>query len=356
MKILNLHSVGNLVYEDRKIPEPGEQEVLLKVMACGICSSDESRVMETGTYHFPTVPGHEFAGQVVKLGPGCDPALLNRRVSVFPLLPCFRCEACRRKSYATCSDYKYFGSRNDGAFAEYLVVPAWNLNLLDDSVPYTTGALSEPSAVAHHAVVMGGVKDRDRVLVIGTGTIGLLIAAFCQMKGADVYVAGRRKESLDYAASFGFSTIDVSEITDRVHTITDGVRMDVTFEAVGSNQSLSDAIMSTRAGGTVVAMGNPKGDEALPKDVYWKILRWQQKVQGTWNSAFRAEGDDWKEVAEIMKSGAFPFERLITRKYLLSEGDEAFRFLQDKSVHKSRLMFVMHEEADRLKQERAERA
>ena len=132
--------------------------------------------------------------------------------------------------------------------------------------------------------------------------------------------------------------------------------MDVTFEAVGSNQSLSDAIMSTRAGGTVVAMGNPKGDEALPKDVYWKILRWQLKVQGTWNSAFRAEGDDWKEVAEIMKSGAFPFERLITRKYLLSEGDEAFRFLQYKSVHKSRLMFVMHEEADRLKQERAERA
>ncbi|MCC6095576.1 MAG: hypothetical protein LIV24_11250, partial [Eubacterium sp.] len=102
------------------------------------------------------------------------------------------------------------------------------------------------------------------------------------------------------------------------------------------------------------AMGNPKGDEQLPKDVYWKILRWQLTLQGTWNSAFHAEGDDWKAVAAAMKEGDFPFERLITKKYLLSEGDEAFRFLQDKSVHKSRLMFVMHEEADRLLKEREE--
>ncbi len=355
MKILNLHGVGNLVYEDREIPEPGENEVLLKVMACGICSSDESRVMETGTYHFPTVPGHEFAGQVVGLGEGCDPALMNRKASVFPLLPCFECEACRQKSYATCTNYKYFGSRNDGAYAEYLVVPAWNLNLLDDSVPYTTGALSEPAAVAHHAAVMSGVKKGDRALVIGTGTIGLLIAAFCQIKGAEVYIAGRRQESLDFAASFGFRTINIRKLRDEVNELTNGRRMDVTFEAVGSNLSLEGAIMSTRSGGTVLVMGNPKGDEALPKDVYWKILRWQLRLQGTWNSAFRAEGDDWKEVAEIMKEGSFPFERLITRKYLLSEGDEAFRFLQDKSVPKSRLMFVMHEEADRLKKEREAR-
>lgn len=354
MKMLNLHSVGKLVYEDREIPEPGQNEVLLKVMACGICSSDEARVMETGTYHFPTVPGHEFAGQVVKLGEGCDPALLNRKASVFPLLPCFQCEACRKKSYATCADYKYFGSRNDGAFAEYLVVPAWNLNLLDDCVPYTTGALSEPAAVAHHAVEMGKVKKGDRALVIGTGTIGLLIAAFCQQKGAEAYVAGRRKESLEFAESFGFKTINTADIREEVDSLTGGSRMDVTFEAVGSNQSLEDAIMSARSGGTVVAMGNPKGDEALPKDVYWKILRWQLTVQGTWNSAFRAEGDDWKAVAASMKEGKFPFERLITKKYLLSEGDEAFRFLQDKSLHKSRLMFVMHEEADRLLKEREE--
>lgn len=352
MKILNLHKVGELVYEDREMPEPGEHEVLLKVMACGICSSDESRVMETGTYHFPTVPGHEFAGEVVKLGEGCDEALLGRRASVFPLLPCFKCEACRKKSYATCADYKYFGSRNDGAYAEYLVVPEWNLNLLDDSVPFTVGALSEPAAVAHHAVVMGDVKSGDRVLVIGTGTIGLLIAAFAKEKGAEVFVAGRREESIAFAESFGFKTMHVQTLAAEVDEATDKVRMDVSIEAVGSNQSLADAIMSTRAGGTVVVMGNPKGDETLPKDVYWKILRWQLRLQGTWNSAFKAEEDDWHEVAKVMKAGSFPFERLVTRKYLLSEGEEAFRFLMDKSVHKSRLMFVMHEEAEHLMKER----
>ena len=88
MKVLDLMKVGELVLEEREIPVPGKGEVLLKVRACGICSSDEARIFTTGTYHFPTVPGHEFAGEVVKVGEGVDEALIGKRASVFPLLPC----------------------------------------------------------------------------------------------------------------------------------------------------------------------------------------------------------------------------------------------------------------------------
>jgi len=344
MKVLSLHDIGDLVYEDREMPVPGPGEVLLEVKACGICSSDEERVFVTGTYHFPTVPGHEFAGRVASVGPDVDQSLVGRRASVFPLLPCFKCEACKKQEYATCADYKYFGSRNDGAYAEYLAVPAWNLNLLDDCVDYKVGALSEPAAVAHHASTIGEVKTGDRVAVIGTGTIGILIAAFCKLKGADVYVCGRRKESMEFVEQFGLKTIDVHTMEDTVGKITDGVRMDVVFEAVGTNDSMAKAIMSTRAGGIVVAVGNPKGDFALPKDVYWKILRWQLKMKGTWNSSFNDKANDWKEVAQLMKEGNFPFEKLITRTYGLDQSKEAFDFLRDKSVPKSRVMFVMNEE------------
>ena len=92
MKALNLHAVGDLRYEDVPMPVRQAGEVLLKVHACGICGSDLPRVFTKGTYHFPTIPGHEFAGEIVEAD---DPSLVGRRAAVFPLLPCRKCEACQ---------------------------------------------------------------------------------------------------------------------------------------------------------------------------------------------------------------------------------------------------------------------
>lgn len=340
MKALNLHGINNLVYEDVDTPVAKSGEVLLRVHACGICSSDEERVLKTGTYHFPTIPGHEFAGEVVDVGEGVSKEYIGKKASVFPLLPCGNCSACKAGEYAMCSDYKYFGSRNDGGFAEYLAVPLWNLIFLDDSISFEVGALMEPSAVALHAVNIGDVKANEKVAIIGTGTIGLLIGAFCKLKGAKVYVCGRRKESMENAKSLGFETLDIRELKEAVNKVTNGERMDVVFEAVGSNEAMENAIMSTKNAGTVVAVGNPKGDLNLPKDVYWKVLRWQLQIRGTWNSDYNDNKNDWKVVAELMKKGEFPFEKLITKTYRLNEYEEAFTCLADKSISKTKLMFV----------------
>lgn len=340
MKVLNLKGVGKLVYEELDTPKPAKGEVLLNIKASGICSSDIERVFLTGTYHFPTIPGHEFAGQIVAIGEEVDETLLGRKASVFPLLPCRECHSCQMEDFPLCSNYNYFGSRCDGGFAEYLAVPVWNLILQDDSVDYKVAALAEPAAVGLHAANIGEVKAGDKVAVIGTGTIGILIGAFCKLKGAEVYICGRRKESMEFAEQFGFQTFSVNEMEEKAKEYTGGIGMDVVLEAVGTNEAMEQAILGVKNSGTIVAVGNPKGDLHIEKNIYWRILRRQITLRGTWNSNYKASDNDWETVAVLMKEGGFPFEKLVTKTYPMSESQEAFDFLRDKSVSKAKVMFV----------------
>ncbi|MCH5303916.1 MAG: alcohol dehydrogenase catalytic domain-containing protein, partial [Ruminococcus sp.] len=136
MKARVLHAVGDLRYEDYPIPQLKPDEVLLKVKACGICGSDIPRIFVNGTYHFPTIPGHEFAGQVVAAASKENEHLIGTRAAVFPLIPCRECNSCNKGTFETCKSYDYLGSRSDGAFAEYVRVPVWNLVPIADNVSY----------------------------------------------------------------------------------------------------------------------------------------------------------------------------------------------------------------------------
>lgn len=340
MKALSLIGIGELRLEDRRIPQPKDKEVLVEIKACGICSSDEDRIFKNGTYHFPTVPGHEFAGRIIKIGKNADKSLLGRKASVFPLLPCFECDSCQRGEYATCKNYMYFGSRNDGGFSEYLVVPEWNINLLDESVTFEVGALSEPASVACHAMKKGGVKADDTVLVIGTGAIGILIAGMCKRIKALPIVAGRRAESVSMVKGYDLKSIETKDVA----SFFKDTSIDVVFDAVGSNESMELAIESVKPNGTIVAVGNPKEDFFQKKEIYWKILRKQITLCGTWNSSFKIYDDDWETVAEMMKEKSFPFEKLVSATYTLDQYEAALNHLRDKSVPKTRIMFVMNPE------------
>ncbi|MDR1661787.1 MAG: alcohol dehydrogenase catalytic domain-containing protein, partial [Azoarcus sp.] len=126
MKAWVLHGINDLRLEDRSLPRSGGDEALVKVEAAGICGSDIPRIFEAGAHAMPVIPGHEFAGVVVD-APKAFPRLIGKRVGVFPLIPCMRCDSCLGGQYETCSDYDYIGSRRDGAFAEYVAAPARNL-------------------------------------------------------------------------------------------------------------------------------------------------------------------------------------------------------------------------------------
>lgn len=154
---LVLHGVNDLKYQKIDNYTLKKDCVLVKIKYCGICSSDIERIFLTGTYHFPTIPGHEMSGQIVGVNDE-DEELLGKKACIFPLMPCMKCKACEKEEYAQCSNYNYFGSRCDGGFAEYLLVPKWNLVLFDDSLDYKIAALCEPAAVSLHAINIAGIK------------------------------------------------------------------------------------------------------------------------------------------------------------------------------------------------------
>ena len=342
MRALVLHDVADLRLETVPVPELTAGCVLLKIQACGICSSDKERVFVTGTYHFPTIPGHEFAGKIVAAADDVDEALLGRRASVFPMLPCKECDACKIEQYAQCSNYNYFGSRCDGGFAEYLVVPVWILVLYDDSVPYAMGALSEPSAVSMHAVNIGNIKKGENVAVVGTGTIGFLVAAFAKNLTDKVVICGRSENKLEYAKKLGFDTINLTSDSYKsdVESLVGTGGFDVVFEAVGSSVTIEQSVDLAGNFGRIVLLGNPKGDLKMEKNVYWSILRKQKQLMGSWNSSYGTDVNDWAVVADWMKQGGFDFSQLITHRFTMDEYEQAFALIR-KEKQKEFMLKVM---------------
>ena len=339
-KSLVLKEIGNLSLEELEIPELKEDEVLVHIKCCGICSSDIERVFINGTYHFPTVPGHEFSGQIVGVYDDKDQELLGKKASIFPLLPCKKCDACKIEEYAQCSNYNYFGSRCDGGFSEYLIVPKWNLVLFED-MNYDIAALCEPAAVSLHAINRVEIPNNEKVFILGSGTIGLLIGMILKSKGIETYIGARREESIKYIESLGLKSINTNNIEEEVKNKTDNKGFKYIFEAIGTNQALEQAILSSSNFSKIITIGNPKEDLHLEKNIYWKILRKQLTVIGTWNSSYGEKVNDWKEILKFMKQNSELFEKLITNKYGLEEYNEAFNLLRDKDVFKIKVMFEM---------------
>lgn len=329
-KALNLKAIGDLVYENVDIKDLKPGTGLLKVMACGICSSDIERVFINGTYHFPTVIGHEFSGQIVAVYDDENADLLGKNAAVFPLLPCRDCESCKEENYALCSNYNYFGSRCDGGFSQYLVVPVWNL-VLFDNISYEEAAMCEPSAVALHATRKADISKNSTVLLVGTGTIAFLIGLFCQNLGARVIMAGRRKESLELAKDYGFIPIvNDDNVKQNLKEVIGKDCADIVFEVVGSNETINCAL--SLALKKVVLVGNPKEDVLLERNNYWRILRKELQVIGSWNSNFGSEKNDWKDVLKMLSDKKINLKKLITKVYDMKDYKDAFDLVKSDNL------------------------
>ncbi|MEI6101915.1 MAG: galactitol-1-phosphate 5-dehydrogenase, partial [Eubacteriales bacterium] len=259
MKACVLKSIGDLVYEEVKMPVPKAGEVLLKIKASGICGSDIARIFVKGTYSFPTIPGHEFAGQVVELGEGTDKSLLGRKAAVFPLLPCFKCDMCEVGEYASCRNYNYFGSRCDGGFAEYIAVPVWNLVMCDKDLSYEEMAMAEPAAVSLHALSRAGVELGDSVAIFGAGAIGLMLAEFAKAWGADkIFLLDIDQAKIDFAKSVGFEYAMNNGQPDWQKSLmaaTEGRGVDIAIEGAGVAPALAGCLRVAKPQGKVVLMG-----------------------------------------------------------------------------------------------------
>ena len=345
MKACVLKEVGRLDYEEVKTPVAGAGEVLLKIKASGICGSDIERVYVKGTYHFPTIPGHEFAGEIVAAGSGVNEKLVGRKASVFPLIPCMKCDMCVVGEYASCRDYNYFGSRCDGGFAEYIAVPVWNLVMPDADISYEEMAMVEPAAVSLHALGQAGVELGDTVAVFGAGAIGLMLSEFARAWGAGkVILFDIDERKLEFARKLGYTyaynTLEKGWY-EQVMEATQGKGADVAIEGCGAAAALEGCLAIAKPRCKVVLMGNPSGDMNIHQKVYWEILRKQLTVTGTWNSNYTQKKNDWKIALDTIASGRLDVKKFITHKYSLEQCNEAFELIKEKKVFANRVMFVI---------------
>ncbi len=338
MKCLNLHNIGDLRYEDIKAPQIKKGEVLVKIKASGICGSDIQRVFEKGTYNFPTVIGHEFAGEIVE---GENKGLIGKKCAVFPLLPCFKCDACKEEQYAQCANYNYFGSRCDGGMAEFIAVPEFNLVIAEDSVPYDILALTEPCAVARHSLMQSDIKKGDALAVFGAGPIGLMIGMWAKTLGvANIVFADIDEGKVQFAKSLGFGAINSSKDGAKQIKEVTGGGADIVIEGTGVSVALEEGLYCAKNFSKVVLMGNPIKNIDISQKAYWEILRKQLTVKGTWNSGYSTKANDWKEAVSKMATGELNLAPLISHKFALMDYKKAFNIFKDKNVFTNKVLFV----------------
>lgn len=337
MKALALYGIGDLRYEETPIPKRNDDEVLLKVRAVGICGSDIPRVFDKGTYHFPTIIGHEFSGEIVEAD---DNSLIGKRASVFPLIPCQKCEACQNFHYAQCKNYDYYGSRRNGAMAEYIAVKKQNLSFIPDGVTFEEAAMNEPAAVAMHAFKKSDVKPNDTVLIYGIGTIGLIFAQIARASGVkNITLVGRTKEKIQFAKKLNFLNV----IDKNIEKLNTNPCADVCVEGTGDSEALNDCAILAKNFSKIICLGNPLKEMTLSQDAYWKILRKELSLFGVWNSNFNHIENDWKDALLAVKENKIDLKSLITHKFLLKDYKKAFEMMKNKSELYCKVMFVMEE-------------
>lgn len=323
MKALVLEENAKLVCREHEL-RVVEGWYRLKIAAAGICGSDLGRGFKGGAYHYPLVMGHEFSA-VVEEAPAGGRFAVGARVAVFPLLPCGQCEPCRNGWVQLCLKYDYFGSRRDGAFAQYLYAPESHLLAVPDDVTLEEAAMCEPAAVAHHGVSMAPVVPGRGALVIGGGPIGLIAAQWLRIKGcASVAVADVDPAKLAFAERFGFTAIDSRDLPRHADAFA------YVAEACGLAVTRAAAVACCARKGHVFFIGNPADDWTLEKAQFSSILRREISFTGSWNSV---PDPDWKAV--LAHAGKdLNLRDLVTARASLEEAPAAFaRILAREGFH-----------------------
>ena len=360
MKAWNLYAIGDIRFEEKEQPTLAEDEVLVRVHAAGICGSDIPRIFQDGAHRMPLVPGHEFSGEVVESGGFAGRQWVGKRAGIFPLIPCRACVACQKGRYEMCRRYSYLGSRQDGGFAEYVRVPVANLIELPEEVSYEQAAMLEPMAVAVHAIGRIQPAEEDSVVVFGLGTIGMLLVMFLLERGIEkLYVVGNKDFQKKTVLSLGvkescYCDSRTEDVREWILEKTNGIGADAIFECIGKADTIALTVGLAAPAGKACMVGNPHSDVSLPRDIYWKILRNQLLITGSWNSSFILNGSDgrlvrgehssdWRYVVELLRKGRIHPEQLITQQLLLPELDKGLGIMRDKLEDYIKVMVQMAE-------------
>lgn len=319
-----------MVAQGESLP-PGPGEVRIDVAYTGICGTDltvfngkmDSRVT------MPTVLGHEMSGRVAELGEGVTGWALGDPVTVLPLSWCGQCPACIAEHHHVCHKLKFFGIDVDGSMQNSWTVPASALVTLPPDLDLRHGAMVEPLAVAVHDVARAQVRADERVLVVGGGPVGLLIAMVSRDKGAEVRISEPDSTRRLIARELGFETIDPvnEDLGELVASWTEQAGVDVAFEVSGSSPGLSSAVAALKVRGRLALVG--VHTSPVPVDLFRFFWRELEMV-----GARLYQRGDFDDAVALITSGRVSLAPLLSKVVGLDEAPDAFRWLESGGVMK----------------------
>jgi threonine dehydrogenase-like Zn-dependent dehydrogenase len=307
-------------------PKPDDEEVLVRVKACGICGSDvHGYTGKTGRRIPPIIMGHEAAGVVEAVGRNVQNVTAGERITFDSTVYCNQCSACRQGRVNLCQNRKILGVstpafRRDGAMAEYVVVPWWITYRLPDAVSFEEAALIEPASVSLHAARITPIDVNDVVVVVGAGQIGLFAIQAVRVRGAGTIIAlDMREERLALARQLGADvTINPGEadVAAEMRRAVGRPHADAVLEAVGTEAGVQLAMDLTKLGGHVTLIGNvtPRIQVNLQDIVARELtLRGSCAIAG-----------EYRACLDMMAAGRIQAKPLISRIVPLAEGQAAF--------------------------------
>lgn len=326
MKALLLSRYRNLEFTDLATPAPAPGEILVRVAACGICGSDvHGYDGSTGRRIPPLVMGHEAAGTVADIGKNVTGFTKGDRVTFDSTIYCGECNNCLRGEINLCDRREVLGVscgdyRRAGAFAEYVAIPARIVHRLPANLSFEEAALLEAVAVALHAVSLVSIAPKSAALVVGAGTIGLLVQQALRVAGCSrVFVADVDHTRLALSKKLAATETLSQDVPQQIANLTNGVGVDVAVEAVGATDPISTAIDSVRKAGSVVLVGNVSPNVTIPLQ---KVVSRQIRLQGSCASA-----GEYPKAIELMSAGHIQVKPLISAVAPLADGPQWFERL-----------------------------
>ena len=306
-------------------PQPGVDEVVVRVEAAGICGSDVQGVASRSPRRAPPlIMGHELAGQVVAAGGPAGESLIGARVAVNPQVPCGECLSCRSGRENVCARRELIGGTRSGGFAELVSVPLRCVHPVSSDLAPDVAVFCEPLATCVHALRLVPDSLTEIAVVAGAGTIGILAAQLLRTAGTRVIVVSEvdvsRRRS---AASMADAAVAPAELYDAVMELSRGLGASLSIDAVGSDETRRESIRVLQAGGVAVWLGMHEQSSTIP--AFDLVVR-EQCVQGS----FAYTNPEFGRALGLLESGLFD-PGVTRRSFPLEESGDVFRQLLDGS-------------------------
>jgi 2-desacetyl-2-hydroxyethyl bacteriochlorophyllide A dehydrogenase len=312
MKAALLVAPGKIEIREVPTPVPGEGDVLIKVALAGVCGTDYAFYSGEISGPLPLIPGHEAVGEIAALGTGIKDLTVGLRVTLQPNFPCGNCKPCREGRGNVCLQKIRLGLDIHGVFAQYVAVPRPFVWPLPERLTYETAVFAEPLAVALHTIKRDPTRPGERVLVYGTGVIGLLLVQLAVLAGGRITAFDISKPRLAVARQLGItqtisSTPDLEKEFGSFHLV---------YETSGTTEALAQAVKLCAPAGRIVLTGLPATDFPVPAV---QIVRKELSILGS-----MIYTDEFPEVLELLRRQEIKVEPLRSTTYSLDDVAHAF--------------------------------